>query len=206
MVNFFIWVFIKAWPVFSFVLILLIHILFMYLPCLNSEFFCYDNSQINKVIAFSMQLFGGLLILFSIDSNIELFKNNSLLGMVKSWYGQRPWKALEAPRGVEGSVSITLPPIEFSGRGHAGPTTLEGKLDLLEKKIDWINEDIKKNQQKTNEELQGLQSLLNQNNNKQSHQIKKLQNDLIQSSVGGVKLQVFGVLLVFYSSILSFFA
>ena len=42
-----------------------------------------------------MQLSGGLLILISIDSNIELFKGNSLVGMVKSWYAKRPWKKQE---------------------------------------------------------------------------------------------------------------
>ena len=178
----------------------------MFSPCFNIDFLCYDNSQINKTIAFIMQLSGGLLILVSIDSNIELFKNNSLLGMVKSWYKKRPWKKQEKPKGVEGSLSITLPGLQVNARGYQQPNTIEGKLELLQTKIDWINEDIKKNQKVTNEKLQHLESAVSQNNNTQSQQISNLKNDLVQSSVGGVKFQVFGVLLVFYSSVLSFFS
>jgi hypothetical protein len=178
----------------------------MYAPCIDNDFLCYDNSQVNKLISFLMQLSGGLLILISIDSNIELFKSNSLVGMAKSWYEKRPWKKSEEPKNVEASISITLPSIQLNARGHQVPTTTEGKLELLQTKIDWINEDIKKNQKITGEKLQSLESSVSQNSNNQSQQIKTLQNDLVQSSVGGVKFQVFGVLLVFYSSVLSFFA
>jgi hypothetical protein len=206
MVNFLKWIFVKAWPIFAFIPILFIHLLFMYAPCIDNDFLRYDNSQVNKLISFLMQLSGGLLILISIDSNIELFKSNSLVGMAKSWYEKRPWKKPEEPKNVEASISITLPPIQFNARGYQVPTTTEGKLELLQTKIDWINEDIKKNQKITGEKLQSLESAVSQNSNNQSQQIKTLQNDLVQSSVGGVKFQVFGVLLVFYSSVLSFFA
>lgn len=151
-----------------------------------------------------MQLSGGLLILISIDSNIELFKGNSLVGMVKSWYAKRPWKKQEKPKVIEASLSVTLPGLQANARGYQEPTTIEGKIELLQTKIDWINEDIKKNQKITDEKLQNLESAVNQNNNTQSQQISNLKNDLVQSSVGGVKLQVFGVLLVFYSSVLGF--
>jgi hypothetical protein len=206
MVNFFKWIFIQAWPVFAFIPILSIHLLLACTPCLNNDFLCFNNVEINKTISFIMQLSGGLLILISIDSNIELFKSNSLVGMVKSWYGKRPWKKLEKPKGVEASISITLPAMQCNARGYQEPTTIEGKLDLLQTRIDWINEDIKNNQKVTGDKLQSLESAVSQNSNNQTQQIKNIQNDLVQSSVGGVKFQVFGVLLVFYSSILSFFA
>ena len=179
MVNFLKWIFIKAWPVFAFIPILSIHFLFMYTPCINSDFLCYDNAQINKSISFLMQLSGGLLILISIDSNIELFKSNSLVGMVRSWYEKRPWEKPEEPKSVEASISITLPAVQVNARGYQVPTTTEGKLELLQKKIDWINEDIKKNQKVTGEKLQSLESAVSQNSNNQSQQIKSLQNDLI---------------------------
>jgi hypothetical protein len=206
MVNFLKWIFIKGWPVFMFIPISAIHLLLMFSPCFNSDFLCYDNSQINKFISFLMQLSGGLLILISIDSNIELFKNNSLVGMMKSWYEIRPWNKQEKPKGVEGSISFTIQGPQFNGRGYQQPSTIEGKLELLQTKIDWINEDIKKNQKITGEKLQSLESAISQNNINQSQQVNNLKNDLVQSSVGGVKFQVFGVLLVFYSSVLSFFA
>lgn len=206
MVNFLKWIFIKAWPVFAFIPILFIHLLLMFSPCFSSEFLCYDNSHINKSIAFVMQLSGGLLILISIDSKIELFKNNSLIGMVKSWYEKRPWKKQEKPKGAESSISITMPSLQVNARGYQEPNTLEGKLELLQTKIDWINEDIKKNKKITDEKLQSLESAVSQNNNTQSQQINNLKNDLVHASIGGVKFQVFGVLLVFYSSVLSFFA
>jgi len=206
MVNFFKWIFVQAWPVFAFIPILLLHLLLAYTPCFNNDFLCFVNPEINKAISFVMQLSGGLLILISIDSNIELFKSNSLIGMVKLWYGKRPWKKPEEPKSVEASISITLPAMQCNTRGYQEPTTTDEKLDLLQKRIDWINEDIEKNQKVTGEKLQSLETAVSQNNNNQIQQIKNIQNDLVQSSVGGVKFQVFGVLLVFYSSVLSFFA
>lgn len=206
MVNFLKWIFIKAWPVFMFIPILAIHLLLMFSPCFNSDVLCYDNSQINKFISFLMQLSGGLLILISIDSNIELFKNNSLVGMIKSWYEIRPWKKQENPKGVEGNISLTILEPQFNVRGYQQQSTIEGKLELLQTKIDWLNEDVKKNQKVTGEKLQCLETTLSQSNNNQTQQVNNLKKDLVQSSVGGVKFQVFGVLLVFYSSVLNFFA
>ena len=110
----------------------------------------------------------------------------------------------ETRKVIEASLSVTLPGLQANARGYQEPTTIEGKIELLQTKIDWINEDIKKNQKITDEKLQNLESAVNQINNTQSQQISNLKNDLVQSSVGGVKLQVFGVLLVFYSSVLGF--
>lgn len=198
------WIFIKAWPVVSLISIIAIHFLLLNMECISKDYLCYNNSEINKLVSLLMQLSGGLLILISIDSNIGLFKNSSLLDGIFDWYEQRPWKKHEF-KNASASVSITIPPIEFSGRGHIVPTTLEAKVELLETKINWLNEDINKNKKEIGGQLQALKSTINQDNSAHAEKINDLQKNLIQSSIGGLKLQVFGVILVFYSSGLSYF-
>ena len=164
------WVFIKAWPVFSLIPIILIHFLLLNTECINNEYLCYNHSEINELVSLLMQLTGGLLILISIDSNIGLFKNNTLLGLNSGWYKQRSWKKPEF-KSVSATGSIMLPPIQVSGRGHIVPTTLEEKVELLETKINWLNDDINKNKKELGEKLQTLESTVSKNNSANTEQI-----------------------------------
>ena len=144
MTKLFKWIFIKAWPVFSLIPIIAIHFLLLNTECFNNNYLCYNYAEVNEFVSLLMQLTGGLLILISINSNIGLFKNNTLLGLISGWYKQRPWKKQEC-KNINGSASIVLPPIEISGRGYVVPTTLEEKIELLETKISWLNDDVKRN-------------------------------------------------------------
>lgn len=164
---------------------------------------CYGNPEINEIIALTMQLTGALLIIISIDSNIGLLKNNTLWGLVTTWYRQRPWLKTEK-KSVEASINVTVSGMEANARGHKTPETLEEKIEVMEKKLEWLNEDFTKNKKRTDKKLQNLESNINESINSQSKRIGQLKNTVIQSTIGGFKLQVFGVLLVFYSSILSY--
>ncbi len=198
------WIFIKAWPIVALIPIIAIHFLLLNMECFSKEYLCYNNSEINKLVSLLMQLSGGLLILISIDSNIGLFKNSSLLGGIFDWYEQRPWRKHES-KNASASVSLTLPPLEFSARGHIVPTTLEAKVELLETKISWLNEDINKNKKEIDGRLQALKSTISQDHSAHTEKINDLQKSLIQSSSGGLKLHVFGGILVFYSPVFELF-
>lgn len=172
------WMLFKPWPITIFLPILIVHLLLVFTPCLSNEYLCYGNSKINQLVALCMQLLGGLLILISIDSNIGLFKNKNIFGLVSEWYQQRPWKRQER-KNVEVSINVTLPAFQVNARGHKVPETLEEKVELLEKKIEWLNQDFKENKMKSSEKLQTLESTLSQNSNAQSQQISSLKSSLV---------------------------
>lgn len=68
----------RAWPVIVIVLVICGHFLLL-------DYFSQSDEFINKTASLLAQLAGGFLILYSIDSNIGIMNEKSLLTMLKNF-------------------------------------------------------------------------------------------------------------------------
>lgn len=196
----------QAWPFFLLLPLIFVHYLLLTLPCLSDYFLCYDDTSINKLISFILQLLGGLLIVYSIDSNMGLFKNRSLISLSLAWVKRFPGckpkviqlQTVSAVQRCEASrVSITT---------HKAPKTIEEKIDDLYKKLGEHKTETQKDKLNFQSQLEAEKKLNQQNQASNSRVLTDMRNKLENISIGGLKLQLFGVNLLVYGAILSYVA
>lgn len=163
-----------------------------------------DFKEINKVISSVLQIFGGLLVLYSIDSNLGVIDKNSIINMLIKWIKSFP--PLAKPKTTEVGVAIeaSASPSIKARSGKPGTTT-EERLAYLQRQISWLKEDQDESFTQFKKKLSEIES----KNVSEISSIRSsigLTNDkLTDISVGGIKLQMFGVFFVIYGSVVSYF-
>lgn len=73
----------RSWPVIIIVILFIAHLSLV-------DYFCSNVSEVHKIIALITQLIGGLLILYSIDSNIGIIKDKNLLALLTGYLREFP--------------------------------------------------------------------------------------------------------------------
>jgi hypothetical protein len=146
------------------------------------------------------------LVLHSIDQNLGLFKDKSLLSHVAGWFRDCPlWRRKDTVVKLSGSASIA---IGGSARLSVArkPTTVEERLAALEEsfraaeaRTEEINHELRVRIDSVREELGTTISAAEQ-------RLHALQTKIDASAVGGFKQQVFGVLMAVYGTVVSAFA
>lgn len=203
--NFNIWLY-KAWPFLAFVPICLLHFSLHQAPCLALWLPCPSNSEINKLVSLIFQILGGLLILYSIDSNLGHFKENGLFKIFSSWFKSCPIiKGKNQEIHATGIASITTIG-SVNVRGSKVPLTVEEKLAHLQQQIEWIKEDTKKDKHELVAKIDNVSNKVDTNYRQTEQNFTVLNSKLESVTVGGLKLQVFGFNLLVYSAFLSYVA
>jgi hypothetical protein len=191
------WLF-RAWPVLVPAILAIFHIVV-------SSYWAIDLRAANKVISLILQIFGGVLVLYSIDSNIGIVNNQSLFTLFNSWLKSFPLIKRSFVVNVEpGSLKLTgyPPKIRVGGPGKS----MEERVEYLQQQIEWLKEDL-------NDEVKHLKNLISGVEQRSSKEISLLgnsvgvvENKISELSVGGIGLQVFGVLLVIHGAVASYYA
>jgi hypothetical protein len=198
----------KAWPALYLIIIFVIHQIALRSYCIDgiSDFFCWSNSSINESLSFSFQIIGGLLIIYSIDNNIGLFKNKNLLSVAKEWLKSAPFIKQKTitinAQGIAsaeafGSCSVVV---------TKNPQTTEEHLQYLQEQIDYIKKDISSTKSGIQKDLDAMKDEYKENYSANNELIRDLRNKLETTAIGGIKVQIFGVLLMVYGSAISYFA
>ena len=164
-----------------------------------------DLSHANKVISLVLQLVGGILILCSIDSNLGIMNDTSLLSLFLSYIKSFPF--------INRSVTLKIDPAVMKMTGHpvklrfGGPTnTIEEKINYLQKQLTWLKEDL-------NDEVKNLTGMVHSVDQRANTSISKIRGSIgsidrkvKELSAGGIKTQIFGVLLMIHGSVSSYYA
>lgn len=188
----------KAWPV-------LISMALGYFHYLIVTNYSVNVSEINKTISLVLQIIGGLLIVYSIDSNIGIVGNLSLVGIVKKWFLSIPLfsKSVTIETGTA-NLKMTGHPCKV--RVGDSTDTVEGKIKYLQQQVDWLKEDL-------NDEVKHLkdmhiksENLLNEKISNIDTRVSETNTKFNKVSLGGIKVQLFGILLMIHGSISSFYA
>ena len=191
-----IWIF-RAWPVLSSLLVVCMHWF-----CLLK--FPADTLLVNKFTSTILQVVGGFVVLQSVDANLGIFRDLSLVGVVVNWFRECPF--YNKPVIIEVSIVESANISDACGATYIPPaTTIEARLERVENRIEKISEQLKIQNQKFISFLNETTSSLEQKIVSNDSALNKLTKKIEMSTVGGFKQQSFGIMLVLYGAIISAF-
>jgi hypothetical protein len=188
----------RAWPALILIALIYIHLLLIY-------YFCLNVSTTNKTISLISQLVGGLLILYSIDSNIGIIKEKNLFAVFINYLKEFPL--------------IKRSPVVINGRGAAmavggkakftvgrNPQTINEKLEYLQEQINEVKRNLEQESRELNEKIERKSKEMNAQIQKTKTALHNIESKIEEVSIGGIKAQLFGVLLMIYGAISGYVA
>lgn len=184
----------RAWPILMLVAIGLIH----YSLCLT---FDMHINIINKIVSASMQVIGGLIVLYSIDANIGMFKHHGLASIVWNWFSSFPLFKRTVTIPVKGgTIGFASAPTTLTVIRKCN--TMEERLNELERQLEECHKLVHEKARLLNEQVEKVRIEMNTSLSSHGAELKKLSTLIENSVVGGFKSQAFGVLLVIYGAVL----
>jgi hypothetical protein len=184
-----------AWPILVPMLLGLVHCLFFSITG--------KNPFAHKLFAAGLQVIGGLLVLYSINANMGVFRNHGLATAIRNYLQEFP---LRNPRShiIKASTGNAF---GFSGAAAVSfgraPVTLKEKIAALEKEVSAIRELIAEREKVLHGRIDEVGSQVQKSSEEHRQRIDVLSDRLERTVVGGVKLQAFGAILVAYGAVLS---
>ena len=188
----------RAWPVLALAPVVACHAIALWAVPADSVF-------VNKLVGMSLQVIGGLLVLYSLNDNLGLFRSQSLKSAIVGWFKDFP--LVRKPIVITGSASSSS-----SATGTASVTvtrtlnTLEGRVAEIERKFAEIQIQISQEVRAINVKIENAKSELGMQITETSTRIIDLSKRLEHAAVGGFKFQALGVLFALYGAVTSVFA
>lgn len=162
-------------------------------------YFFKCDEFVNRTASLVSQLVGGLLILYSIDSNIGVIKQESLCFMLASYVKDFPLikrSVTAEPKGVS--------TIGSTGRVVAGidrnPQSIEEKIEHLQEQINKLKTDFVQKFKEVNEKIDQKSKIINTKVQNTKEELRNIESKVGKVSIGGLKVQLFGVLLIIYGA------
>jgi hypothetical protein len=188
----------RAWPILILTPLLCAHLLLLY-------YFAQSAGSINKTVSFLLQLVGGLLILYSIDSNIGVIKQKSLFALLKNYIKEFPFIkrsfVLEA-QGAAFGTSFGKAKISVT----RNPTGVDEKIAYLQEQIDGLRGELELESKELNEKIDIHAKKMGEQIQDAKSALQNLESKMDEVSTGGIKIQLFGVLLIVYGAIAGYVA
>jgi hypothetical protein len=188
----------RAWPV-----IILLILLFFHLSLIH--YFCLNAGTTNKSIALISQITGGLLVLYSIDSNIGVLKGKSLFEMFTNYLREFPLTrrsvVIEAQAGSYGISGAKARP-----KVARKPKSIEEQLEYLQEQINEVRRDFEQETKELNQKIDAYSKEMNTKIETTQTVLRTIESKMDEVSIGGIKVQLFGVLLLIYGSISDYVA
>ena len=188
----------RAWPVLALVPFFAVHAIALH-------GFQGQAVWVHKIMGLSLQLLGGLLILWSVNGNLGLFRKTSLAGTFMAWVRDFPTTSHHVIFAATGMASASGVAATLSVRGKA-PTTLEDRVAELELLLRELRTEV-------STKITGLTARVEENKSDLSiliqgseEKIASLAERVEKATIGGFKVQAFGVLLAIYGAVTSVLA
>lgn len=188
----------RAWPILVIGFLFCAHLLLL-------NYFSQSAGSINKTASLVSQLVGGLLILYSIDSNIGVIKQKSLFSMVANYFKEFPLikrdVVIQLQSGVM-TISGGKPKISVS----RNPQSVDEKIEHLQEQINDLKRDLALESKELNEKIDRQSKEMNEQIQNAKVALRTLESKMDEVSTGGLKVQLFGVLLMVYGAIAGYAA
>ena len=104
----------------------------------------------------------------------------------------------------EGSIGVTGGNVEFSIIRH--PKSIEEEITYLQEQIEWVKRELKQKIVDVNEKIDRNSRETKSENQKYSVAVNNIESKLGKFSLGSLKIQLFGVLLMIYGAISGYLA
>ena len=188
----------RAWPVLALAPFFAAHALAL-------QVFPSNVVWVHKIAGLCLQLLGGVLILWSVNDNLGLFRKTSLAGAFLAWLREFPMRrhhVLLAGTGVAtafgSAATLTV--------GRASPTTLEERVAELELQLRVVRDEMQTHVATLASSIEVTKTALAAQIQSTDTKIVSLSERVEKATVGGFKLQAFGVLLAIYGAVASVLA
>jgi hypothetical protein len=185
----------KAWPFLVVAAVGCMHYLFY-------KTLQIEGDDLNKIAAATLQLVGGLIVLYKINENIGLFKQQNLLSMAVGWLKEFPLirrsETVELKAGVIGVSSAG--PVSVHVKRKCD--TVEERLEELERQIDECRQLVHDKEKEINFTIVRVRQELEKEISVNRDRVQDVSSLIDQTAVGGIKVQLLGVLLVIYGAII----
>ncbi len=188
----------RAWPVLILVALIFVHLLLIYYFCLNSE-------ATNKTISLLAQITGGILVLYSIDSNIEIFKGRTLIDELISYFKSFP--LIKRSGVIQGRMEVSsTSSMTAKVTVNRNKNTVDERIDYLQEQIDDLNRECDHNVKELHKKVDGISEEIGEKISQTNATVKDVEAKVEKASIGGIKIQLLGVFLIIYGSISGYIA
>lgn len=160
---------------------------------------------INKATSLLTQLLGGLLILYSIDTNIGVINQKSLLAIFAAYFKEFPLIKRSITLNIQGALHATSS-LEAKLTVGRNPKSIDEKIEYLQDQINDVKRDIEQEAKKLNERIERQSKYVGARIQETQSALRNLESKMDEVSIGGVKVQLFGVLLMVYGAIAGYVA
>lgn len=188
----------RGWPIVILVVLAFIHFSLVYAFCLNS-------SEVNKAVSLVSQILGGLLILYSIDSNIGIIRNINLKEMFSRYLSEFPMIKKSVVSSIDTAYMI-MKGGEIKLSVNRSPKNIDEKLQYLQEQIDNMKrefeDEIREIRDKENKENEEFRLQLTET----KLSLSNIEKQMDEVSLGGVKIQIFGIFLMIYGGVAGYFS
>lgn len=188
----------RAWPVLTLIPVALAHIVAI-------RMFPNDTVMVNKLTGMILQLLGGLLVLYSVNDNLGLFRSQSLKSAILTWFKEFPVVREPISVSAHGSSMSSSSASGFATVQQAH-STIEERIAELERMLQDFRKQLQLEIQTINAQIETTRSALQQQIGDTSNKVSDLSKRLEHAAVGGFKFQALGVLLAIYGAITSVYA
>jgi uncharacterized membrane-anchored protein YhcB (DUF1043 family) len=159
----------------------------------------------NKVVGFILQTVGGGLVLWSVNENLGMVGRRSFLSLFRGWLREfPPIRRI----GVNSGVGIGMVGnVTMSGRMSYKKitTTVEGRLEELQRQLDELGEFTREDFAKTNRRIDEFLTDYSRFSASQEEKHAATSARFEKLAVGSFKQQIFGALLAIYGAWISIF-
>ena len=188
----------QAWPVLALIPAGLTH--FIAIGAFPGE-----TVIVNKLAGMSLQVVGGLLVLYSVNDNLGLFRSQSVASTVVAWLKAFPFIRKPIVLSAHASSASSSTAIGSVGIRHAA-TTVEERIAELEGMLEDLQRQLGREVQAISGRIEVVRIDLQRQMIDTSDKVADLSQRLEHATVGGFKFQALGVLLAIYGAVTSVFA
>jgi hypothetical protein len=193
----------RAWPVLGLIVPIAAHL--FALSQFPASQFPSEHIFVNKITGAILQIGGGLIVLYSIDANLGLFRNRKLVTIVTGWF-------VECPIFTR-SVTLTANGCSMSAAASSCTASITRVVNTLEERVAEVERLLLEFRSEVSEQNRAMRSHIEEVKSELSTAIASnqtaltvLSNRVVEASVGGFKGQIFGTFLVIYGAGTSVYA
>lgn len=188
----------RAWPVLALVPIAFAH-------AVAHELFPAETVMVNKVTGTTLQVVGAIIVLYSVDANLGLFRGQHFGNIIVGWFKSFPLFRKSVTVSVSGCGGMA---IAGSARisVRRATNTVEEKIAELERQFDEFRQHFNEDIQAVNARVAQVHTELSEAVATNTATSNQLSSRLELATVGGFKQQAFGVLLAVYGAVTTVFA
>jgi hypothetical protein len=188
----FIWI-ARAWPLHFLLLAVGVHVLALTATHL-------DQTKVNRIVSLVLQLAGGGLVLYSIDSNIGVLRKRSLLAELGQYLRECPLVRRSVTLQVQGSSHVVT-----SARARLtakrNPSSIDEKIAYLQEQLDVFRNEHREDMTELRGDLDKKTKDLGGRLDSLSQTARDIESKFDQVAVGDVRFQVLGVIFIVYGAI-----